>query len=526
MLPLRRRILLLGFALAPLAIVLACEKVPLLAPTGSTITLTTTATALSANGTAPVLAQVLEASGFPPHSGTHVTFVTTLGQLQPSDAETDVNGQVTATFLAGGSNGTATITAVSGGATTGSAGALKIFVGTAAVGRVSVTANPLTVPASGGASTVAALVLDINGNPLVGSPVTFTATAGTLSSNLTVTNGNGVATSVLTTNTQSTVTASVGAQAPPSTPTTPPATGGTTPTTPASSGQASGSVIINIAGSPQLTVTPPTTPLSAGVPAAFTIVVTPATANASPIRSVMVNWGDGTPTQDLGAITGSNQVFHTYGSTGSFTITATVTDSFGTSVPVSIPVVVNPRPQPVVTLTGPTTTPTAGTNTTFTGSVAPAANSGAVIQSVVMDFGDGTTQQLGAITGTSIALQHVYQTSGTFTATLTATDSNGGQGKAATIVFVQPATPLAVSLTSSQSPSGANTNVTFTATAIGLGNAVVVSYHWMFRPGDEPTTSTNQQTRTYVTGSGSFTASVTITTSDGRTATGSTVITP
>jgi hypothetical protein len=85
---------------------------------------------------------------------------------------------------------------------------------------------------------------------------------------------------------------------------------------------------------------------------------------------------------------------------------------------------------------------------------------------------------------------------------------------------------LAVSLTSSQSPSGANTNVTFTATAIGLGNAVVVSYHWMFRPGDEPTTSTNQQTRTYVTGSGSFTASVTITTSDGRMATGTTVITP
>ena len=95
MLPLRRRILLLGFALAPLAIVFACEKVPLLAPTGSTITLTTTATALSANGTAPVVAQVLEASGFPPHSGTHVTFVTTLGQLQPSEGETDVNGQVT-----------------------------------------------------------------------------------------------------------------------------------------------------------------------------------------------------------------------------------------------------------------------------------------------------------------------------------------------------------------------------------------------------------------------------------------------
>ncbi len=121
------------------------------------------------------------------------------------------------------------------------------------------------------------------------------------------------------------MTASVGAQG--SSTTTPPATGGTTPTTPTSSGQASGSVTINVAGSPQLTITVPTTPLSAGVPAAFTFVVTPATTNASPIRSVTVNWGDGGPIQDLGAITGSNQVFHTYGSTGSFTITATVTDT-------------------------------------------------------------------------------------------------------------------------------------------------------------------------------------------------------
>src|SRR5262245_6768563 len=113
MLPLRRRVLLLGFALAALAV--ACEKQPLLAPTGSTITLTTTTNALSANGSIPIVAQVIEQTGFPPHSGTHVTFVTTLGQIQPSEAETDVNGQVTATFLAGGQNGTANITAISGG---------------------------------------------------------------------------------------------------------------------------------------------------------------------------------------------------------------------------------------------------------------------------------------------------------------------------------------------------------------------------------------------------------------------------
>ena len=132
----------------------------------------------------------------------------------------------------------------------------------------------------------------------------------------------------------------------------------------------------------------------------------------------------------------------------------------------------------------------------FTGAVAPAANSGAVIQSVVMDYGDGTTQPLGAITGTSITLHHVYVASGTFTATLTATDSNGGVGKSATSVFVQNATPLAVSVTSSQVSSGGNTTVSFTATVIGLGNAVVVNYHWVFGGSNGTAdTSNNRQTQ-------------------------------
>ena len=523
MLPFCRRALF-GFGLAVLALGAACQKVPLLAPTGSTITLTATTNALSANGTTPIIAQVIEASGTPPHSGTHVTFVTTLGRIDPAEAETDANGQVTSMFLAGGANGTATISALSGGASTGATGSLRILVGTAAVANVAVTASPNPVPALGGSTTVAARVLDVNGNPLVATPVTFTTTAGTLSVNVVPTDNSGTAASVLTTSTQATVTASVGAQGGSST-TTPPATGGTTPT-PSSSGQASASVVVNVAGAPTLTITVPATPPSAGVPASFVFVVTPATTNASPIRNVTVNWGDG-QAQDLGAFTGSNTVIHTYRSPGSYAISATVVDSFGTTVPYSTSVVVNPTPQPVVGLTVPATAPTAGSDTLFTGSVAPAANTGAVIQSVVMDYGDGNVQNLGAATGTSIPLHHVYLVAGTYTATLSATDSNGATGKAVASVFVQAAAPLAVSLTSSQVSSGGNTTVSFTATSIGLGNAVVLNYHWVFGGSNGTAdTSTNQQTRTYPIGSGPITVSVTITTSDGRTATGSTVITP
>src|SRR5258708_5324474 len=93
----------------------ACERVPLLAPSGSTIQLTALATALPANGTTDIIAQVIEASGTPPHSGTLVTFTTNLGTVQPSSAETDIGGRVTVKYVAGVGSGTATITALSGG---------------------------------------------------------------------------------------------------------------------------------------------------------------------------------------------------------------------------------------------------------------------------------------------------------------------------------------------------------------------------------------------------------------------------
>jgi len=132
------------------AAAVACEKVPLLAPTGSTITLTSSSPVISANGSAQIVAQVIEAGGTPPHSGTHITFTTSIGVIQPADAETDVNGRAIVTLLAGNNNGTAIITASSGAATTSSYNGLRIAIGSAGVGRVAIVANPTTVQAIGG----------------------------------------------------------------------------------------------------------------------------------------------------------------------------------------------------------------------------------------------------------------------------------------------------------------------------------------------------------------------------------------
>ena len=93
----------------------ACDRVALLAPAGSTITLTPLASSLPLNGSTNIIAQVIEPAGTPPNRGTLVTFTTTLGTILPIEVETDAGGRVIVTFRAGTQSGTATIFAHLGG---------------------------------------------------------------------------------------------------------------------------------------------------------------------------------------------------------------------------------------------------------------------------------------------------------------------------------------------------------------------------------------------------------------------------
>src|SRR5215204_2754406 len=166
-------------ALALCASVLAssCDKVPLLAPPSSTITLSTSSTVVQANGATEVRATVLEPSGTPVQNGTTVSFTTNLGTLLPADART-TNGVATAQFLGNGQSGKASSKAISGGATSE---ALELSVGGAAAARVVVTASP-NQTAPGSPSLITATVADANGNALSGVPVSFSTDFGTLSS--------------------------------------------------------------------------------------------------------------------------------------------------------------------------------------------------------------------------------------------------------------------------------------------------------------------------------------------------------
>ncbi|MGE3509664.1 MAG: PKD domain-containing protein [Vicinamibacterales bacterium] len=434
----------------------ACEKAPLLAPSGSSITLTTATNTLSANGSATIVAQVLEAAGTPPHSGTRVTFMTTLGTIDPAEASTDANGRATVTFRSNGANGVAEISAASGGATTSGSSSggtggdaatsrnLTIWIGTAATGRVVISANPAILPTVGGTTSVVANVLDRNGNALVSAPVTFTTTAGTLSASVVNTDASGNASVLLTTTQAATVTATVGVASSQGGSTSGGTSGGTTNT---GNSNLTASVTVPLTSAPVLAITPPGAPPSAGLPAAFTFRVTPASSTGSsnggssggtttgtiPVRELVVQWGDGT-TDNLGAVSGEQTVSHVYRSAGNFTLTATVTDVAGGTARVSTAVAVIPVPRPTIIITP--TPQSAPSGTLFQFRIEITAPNGLAITNVVIDFGDGTTQALGGASGL-IQVLHTYSgTPRSFNVTVTVTDSSGQTTVGSSIVAI------------------------------------------------------------------------------------------
>jgi hypothetical protein len=158
------------------------------------------------------------------------------------------------------------------------------------------------------------------------------------------------------------------------------------------------------------------------LPAVFTFAVTAATTNGSAVRDVTVNWGDGSPTEDLGALTGTTTVSHVYQTAGSFRVSALLTDSSGNTVNPATTVTVVPTVSPTIIVTVQSISPTSGHPATVTFQIQVTAPSGVGIQDSVISWGDGSTQHLGGISGT-ITLSHTYNAAGTFSVQLTVTDT-------------------------------------------------------------------------------------------------------
>lgn len=395
---------------------MACDRVPLTAPTASTITVSVDQTTLPLNGQATVRAVVIESGGIPVHNGTEVTFATTLGNFNPPTAAT-VNGVATTTFLAGSISGTTKINAFSGGASTGSGnssgGGVEVKIGAAAAGSLAVVATPSSVSQSGGTVTISALVLDASNNPLPGVSVLFTTTSGALSATTALSDANGVARTTLNTTTTATVKATA-------------------------SSTASGEVTVTVSAAPSITLTVPDTG-NVGVPVVMTVTATAGTGNSSPrqIETLTIDYGDGS-VETRTNVTGSVGLTHTYSSPRAYTVTATARDVAGNTAIASDVIVISPAPLPTISAfsANPNPVPASANGVTSITVTAAPSSASAPIQSVVVRKADGTVIYSGTQGGT-FTYQFQPAGSGATPITATVTDINGNKATATTVVVVQ-----------------------------------------------------------------------------------------
>lgn len=403
---------LFAVAAVTIGVVVACDRVPLTSPTGSTISLSIDRNILPLNGQATVRAVVTESAGTPVHNGTTVTFNPSIGSVDPVEAKT-VNGVAVATFLAGSLSGTGFIHAFSGGARTGSgnqsSGGVEVRIGAAAAsGDISVSASPSSVSQSGGTVTISALVFDSSSNPLPGVNVQFVASTGALSQTTATTDANGIARTTLATTQTATVTAFAGT--------------------------AKGEVQVVVSTAPSVAIDAPATAI-VGVPVAITIQPQGGSSgNTSPrqLATVIVEFGDGN-SQTLTNITGNFGLTHTYTRTGGFTIVARPTDVNGNTGLSSRAIVVT-RSLPTPTLT--ITPNPADVNqivgfsvTTTTAANAPPVESVRVFINGELAF---------STTGSSAAFTRGFSSTGTYVVVAEATDSAGGVGRTQTFLVVEP----------------------------------------------------------------------------------------
>ncbi|KRB37164.1 PKD domain-containing protein [Microbacterium sp. Root180] len=193
---------------------------------------------------------------------------------------------------------------------------------------------------------------------------------------------------------------------------------------------------------------------------------------------------------------------HTYDEPGTYTATLTVTDSAGrTGVATSTIVILPPHAAPVAAIG----TDVDGLTVDFD-SDDSTASGGATIADYAWNFGDGTTS-------TQADPTHVYGAAGTYTVSLTVTDSEGSTSSVATAeVTVEHAAPTAAFTADA---SGLSVSVDATGSAASDGATLTYSWNW----GDGSAAGTGKTATHRYDTAGERTVTLTVTDSLGTTAT-------
>ena len=204
--------------------------------------------------------------------------------------------------------------------------------------------------------------------------------------------------------------------------------------------------------------------------------------------SYLWDFGDGSAT-----VSDENPT-HVFTSTGSFTVTMTVTDPQNQSdsatmqIDVSEEVVIAP---PVPAFIFAPATGTVNQDIAFTNQTTGDATS------YEWDFGDGSTS-------TEVSPAHAYATSGTFTVTLTATNSGGSQSTTQDILVNDAAPAPEPGFSVSSNPAEVDQDITFTNDSLNAD-----SYEWDFGDGS-PVVTDVDPVHAY-TASGTYTVTLSAT---------------
>ncbi|MCD4650225.1 MAG: PKD domain-containing protein, partial [Candidatus Cloacimonetes bacterium] len=202
---------------------------------------------------------------------------------------------------------------------------------------------------------------------------------------------------------------------------------------------------------------------------------------------------------------------HTYTAAGTYTATLTVTDNDGTTAQDTAEVTVHPVPEE---LTAEANGPYSGDENSpisFSGS----ASGGTTPYSYSWDFDDGESS-------TVQNPDHTYTAAGTYTATLTVTDSTGSTAQDSAEVTVNPVVTPPVADPNGPSTGDTGMPITFDGSGSFDPDGTLVSYDWDFGDG---TTGTGVNPTHIYSMDGIYKVSLTVTDNDGLTDTSTMTIT-
>ncbi len=434
--PLGRAKLIAPIALGLFTFSSACDKVPLLAPGGTVITLFATSNTVPVNGEIEIVATAIENGttrrhrrrrrrrppttprrrrrlrrhrrprrrrGLARRSRTvrSLPLRRRSGELSRADARTH-NGQVRVRFISSGQSGTATITAFSGGAS----GKLEnLRVGTAAVERVLLSATPQVLPPGGGTTEIAARAEDVSGAGLPGVPVTFTADQGQSVPEQPTTDSNGVARTTLTATRNAMVTANVAGK--------------------------TATVNVNLNPRTGVTIAGPTTSVAAGDAGHVHGRRGNRSQHSGCRRSTSVTaaearWARSARQRPCSTPTPRK---------GRFRVGATATEASGFQETVATFVTILPQQPPAVTIQASSANPALNQTVIFTAVVTGATST---ILRYEWNFGDGATPATSTSTGNRATAS--YRTLGTKIITVRVIQASGPEGEGQTAITVGTST--------------------------------------------------------------------------------------